>query len=123
MLANLELSGDVPVDAPPSFRDSQFDIILRRQRIRPAEGGGLKVTNLPSRFLNLPDHFEFAGWGTITHIKLDADDRRMGEEILSSSLRGNEKTMGQFVASGLAGNDILGSVFYMLPAVMTVSGV
>jgi hypothetical protein len=89
--------------------------------MRPPEGGGLKLTDLPSRFLNLSNHFEFAGWGSITRIKLDEDDRRRGEEILFNS--GHEKNIGQFVASGLAGNDVLGGVFYTLPAVMTVAGV
>jgi len=114
-------SGNSPADQPPSFRDSQFDIILRRQRMRPPEGGGLKVTDLPSRFLNLSDHFEFAGWGSVTHLKIEQEDRSRGEEMLDNI--GHEKLMGQFVASALAGNDILGGVFYTLPAVMAVSSV
>ncbi|GLB39740.1 putative amino acid permease [Lyophyllum shimeji] len=106
---------------PPSFRDSQFDVILRRQRMRPTEGGGLKLTALPSRFLNLPNDFEFAGWGSVSRITLDKEDQKAGEERLSE-IRG-QSVLGQFTASALAGNAVLGSVFYALPAVVAVSSV
>lgn len=102
---------------PPSFRESQFDIILRRKRPRP----GLKINNVPSRFLNLSHDFEFAGWGSITYLKLTPEDIRCGEEMVRSI--GEQKILGQFLASGLAGNDILGGVFYTLPAVVAVASV
>ena len=105
---------------PPSFRQSQFDIVLRRQRIRPPEGG-LKISDLPSRFLNLSDHFEFAGWGSVTRLKLEAEDITRSEQMLQD-IRGR-RVMGQFVASALAGNDILGGVFYTLPAVFTAANI
>lgn len=106
---------------PPSFRDSQFDIILRRQRIRPREGGGLKLTALPSRFINLTNDFEFAGWGAFMHITLDKEDQKIGGEHLQEIRR--QSILGQFTASALAGNAVLGSVFYALPAVVAVSSV
>jgi hypothetical protein len=81
----------------------------------------LKVTDIPSRFLNLSDHFEFAGWGSVTHIKLKTEDLTKGGEMLQAIE--HQKFMGQFVASALAGNDILGGVFYTLPAVFAVSSV
>jgi hypothetical protein len=102
---------------PPSFRESQFDIILRRQRPRP----GLKINHVPSRFLNLSHDFEFAGWGSITHLQLTPEDLKRGEEMLRS--RTDRRILGQFLASGLAGNDILGGVFYTLPAVVAVASV
>lgn len=104
---------------PPTFGESQYDVILRRQRVRPV--GGLKVPAIPSRFLNLSSDFEFAGWGSISNIKLSADDGIFGEEVVSRAKR--EKVLGQFTASALAGNAVLGSVFYALPAVVVVSGV
>jgi hypothetical protein len=106
---------------PPSFLDSQFDVILRRQRMRPKHGGGLKSTALPSRFLNLTNDFEFAGWGTLTKIELDKEDRQAGEDALEDNRR--KCILGQFTASALAGNAVLGSVFYALPAVVAVSSV
>jgi len=102
---------------PPSFRESQFDIILRRQRPRPA----LKFTNIPSRFINLSNDFEFAGWGSLTCITLAPEDHKCGKEMLHAITR--QRILGQFLASGLAGNDILGGVFYTLPAVIAVASV
>ena len=106
---------------PPSFQDAQFDIILRRQRLRPKEGGGSKFDALPSRFLNLTNKFEFAGWGTLTHLRLVQEDRDSGEAKLKDIRC--QSLLGQFTASALAGNAVLGSVFYALPAVVAVSSV
>lgn len=107
--------------SPPSFHDSRFDVILRRQRMRPKDGGGLKYTALPSRFLNLTNNFEFAGWGTRTKVQLRDEDRKAGEHALDKTRR--RCVLGQFTASALAGNAVLGSVFHALPAVVAVSGV
>jgi hypothetical protein len=106
---------------PPSFRESQFDIILRRQRLRPKDGGGLKLPGVPSRFLNLSSDFEFAGWGSFSKLKLNTEDHRAGEDRLQA-IR-SEKILGQFTASALVGNAVLGGVFYTLPAVVVVSNV
>ncbi|KIJ98669.1 hypothetical protein K443DRAFT_198964, partial [Laccaria amethystina LaAM-08-1] len=54
-----------------SFPDSQFGIILRRQRLRPMDNSGSKnYAGIPSRFINLTISFEFAGWGSVTSLKL-----------------------------------------------------
>ena len=113
----LDISPSPERTNPPSFHESQFDIILRRQRPRP----GLKFTNVPSRFLNLSNEFEFAGWGSLTSCKLTSEDHERGAETLRSVTE--QKILGQFMASGLAGNDILGGVFYTLPAVVAVASV
>ncbi|KAJ7844513.1 amino acid permease-domain-containing protein [Mycena olivaceomarginata] len=74
------------------------------------KGGGLKNTlATSSRFLNLSSDFEFAGWGTFSKLKLTGEDHRVGDERLQH-IRG-------------AGNAVLGSVFYALPAVVAVCGV
>ncbi|KAF7967053.1 hypothetical protein HWV62_35981 [Athelia sp. TMB] len=104
-------------DGPPTFRESQFDIILRRQRPAP----GLKSTTIPSRFLNLSNEFEFAGWGTRTTLQLSPEDHENGQETLQNIA--SSKILGQIMGSGLAGNDILGGVFYTIPAVSAVAGV
>ncbi|KAJ7122407.1 amino acid permease-domain-containing protein [Mycena epipterygia] len=107
---------------PPTFRESQFDIIVRRQRTRPQGGGGLKHPSAPaSRFLNLSRDFEFAGWGSLSKITLTADDHARSEQQRAVTRRA--KLLGQFTATALAGNDVLGGVFYTLPAVLAVSGV
>ncbi|KAH7928884.1 hypothetical protein BV22DRAFT_1030277 [Leucogyrophana mollusca] len=106
---------------PPTFTQSQFDVILRRQRMRPKEGGGLKFTAVPSRFLNLSNDFEFAGWGSFSRVNLTLEDLSHGTETLQEVR--NHAVLGQFTASALAGNDILGGVFYTLPAIAAVSSV
>ncbi|KAJ3557519.1 hypothetical protein NM688_g1433 [Phlebia brevispora] len=111
---------DVPSSAlPPSFESAQFDIILRHQRQRPRGGGGTKFTGVPSRFLHLSNAFEFSGWGTLSNIDLSPDDVSQGQQDVKSSSEAG--SLGQFTASALAGNAVLGSVFYALPAVVAVS--
>lgn len=108
--------------SPPSFRDSQFGIVLRRQRLRPADNSGLKNSDAyPSRFIHLSNTFEFAGWGSVTRLKLPGDALRAGTARVEALREG--QVLGQFTASALAGNAVLGSVFYALPAVVAVGGV
>ncbi|KAJ7054822.1 amino acid permease-domain-containing protein [Mycena amicta] len=108
-------------EAPPSFTESRFDIILRRQRQRPPDGGGIKQPLVPaSRFLNLSASFEFAGWGSLTRLKLTTEEHSSGERRLQEIRRG--RVLGQWLGAALPGNAVLGSVFYALPAVVAVSG-
>ncbi|KAL4061674.1 amino acid permease-domain-containing protein [Scleroderma citrinum] len=104
---------------PPTFDKSNFAIILRRQRVR--SGGEPKFTTSPSRFLNLTNDFEFAGWGTISKIALTPDEISHGNDALTSQR--SQQVLGLFEASALAANDVLGGVFYTLPSVFAVSGV
>ncbi|KAF9260746.1 AAAP amino acid permease [Marasmius fiardii PR-910] len=102
--------------------ESQFDIVLRRQRrVRPKGEHPLKTTGVPSRFLNLTNDFEIAGWGTFQRLQLEPDDREVGLRRLEDLK--NAKILGQFTASAVAGNAVLGSVFYALPAVVAVAGI
>ncbi len=94
-------------------------MILRRQRKRRKDS--VKVTTVPSRFLNLSNDFEFAGWGSVVHTKLTAEDELAGKTRVTS-LR-EQKVLGQYTATALAGNAVLGSVFYALPAVAAVASV
>lgn len=50
---------DESINAPPSFAESQFATILRRQRPRDT---ALKISNVPTRYPNLTRDFEFAGY-------------------------------------------------------------
>lgn len=105
-----------------SGHDAQHDIILRCQRNRPLDNSGLKNhTGIPSRFINLPNAFEFAGWGSTSRVKLTHADREAGEGAIAKRKRA--KVLGQFTAAALAGNAVLGSVFYAFPAVIVVAGV
>lgn len=96
-------------------------MILRRQRTRLPYGEGVKSTAIPSRFFHSPNTFEFSGWGTLSQIELEQPDLVKGEEDVQDARRAI--TLGQFTASALAGNAVLGSVFYALPAVVAVAGV
>ncbi|KAJ7035940.1 amino acid permease-domain-containing protein [Mycena alexandri] len=88
---------------PPTFRESQFDIILRRQRTRPRDAT-----------------FEFAGWGSFSKLKLTTEDHTVGEERLHRIRRA--QLLGQFTGTALPGTAVLGGVFYTLPAVVAVCG-
>ncbi|KAK0223656.1 AAAP amino acid permease [Armillaria fumosa] len=77
--------------------------------------------SFPSRFLNLSSEFEFAGWGSFAQFTLDAEERDAGESRVRSAR--DAEVLGQFTASALAGNAVLGSVFYALPAVVAVSSI
>ncbi|KAK7045022.1 Aaap amino acid permease [Favolaschia claudopus] len=113
-----------PTGNPPSFHDSQFDVILRRQRMRPQGGGGLKdtlISSTQSRFLNLSSDFEFAGWGTFSRISLTEEDHRVGAQRMHNVQ--SARLLGEFIGAAPSGNAVLGSVFYALPAVVAVSGV
>ena len=98
---------------------AQFDIVLRRQRTRTS--GEPKFKAAPSRFLNLTDDFEFAGWGSIFRITLSQDDLSHGHNAFLALP--NQRMLGQFTASALAANDVLGGVFYTIPNVFAISGV
>ena len=71
--------------------------------------------------MNLTNDFEFAGWGSISHLKLTPEDICQGE-VQQGSFR-EQQVLGQFTASALAANDILGGVFYTLPSVVAVAGI
>lgn len=110
------------MEGPPSFRDAQFATILRRQRLRPVDNSGLKnYPAFPSRFIHLTDSFEFAGWGSITRLKLSEEAYRAGQARIDATKASG--LLGQFMASAVVGNDVLGGVFYTVPAVATAAGV
>lgn len=52
---------------------------------------------------------------------LSEEDVAVGQSSLESLKR--RRVLGQFTASALAGNDVLGSVFYAFPAVVEQGGV
>ncbi|KAG2134799.1 amino acid permease-domain-containing protein [Suillus clintonianus] len=87
-----------------------------------SSGNSSSRTNaVPSRFLNLTNDFEFAGWGSIFHLTLAPEDICQGE--VERKFFREQQVLGQFTASALAANDILGGVFYTLPSVVAVAGV
>ncbi len=112
---------DITSIHPPSFAESQFDVILRRQRVRFRKHNGLKVTTTPSRFVHICDHSEFAGWGSVSYLDLTPEDISSGEAICKADTEA--PIIGPWTASAVAANDVCGSVFYAFPAVVAVAGV
>jgi hypothetical protein len=107
---------------PPSFRDSQFATILRRQRLRPLDNSGLKnYPTFPSRFIHLTNSFEFAGWGAVIRLVLPDEACKAGKARVDAAKA--DRALGQFMASAVVGNAVLGGVFYTIPAVAAVAGV
>ncbi len=104
---------------PPSFAQSQFDVILRRQVCRQTHSGALKLNAAPSRFLNLSNKFEFAGWGNVSYLELSPQDLQTGDNLICKERDG--PVLGEWMASAVAANDVLGSVFYALPPLFAVS--
>jgi len=57
----------------------------------------------------------------MSRIKLSKDDHEAGDRALNTTRRA--QVLGQFTASALAGNAVLGSVFYALPPVVAIASV
>ncbi|KAF9230840.1 amino acid permease-domain-containing protein [Melanogaster broomeanus] len=106
----------------PTSIDTEL-IVIRPHTLEAAQTTTceLKFKAVPSRFLNLSNDFEFAGWGSIFRIELSQDDLSHGNNTLRDLRR--KQVLGQFGASALAANDILGGVFYTIPTVFAISGV
>ncbi|KAJ3576426.1 hypothetical protein NP233_g441 [Leucocoprinus birnbaumii] len=71
--------------------------------------------------LRLAASFEFTGWGSKSRLSLSEEDTAAGQKDVEAIKAG--KVLGQFTASAIAGNAVLGSVFYALPAVVAVGGI
>ena len=57
----------------------------------------------------------------MTSLKLTDEDRDAGKAQIERMNK--RRVLGQFTASALAGNDILGGIFYVIPAVVGVGGI
>src|SRR5258707_7789157 len=92
---NLASGEENSATKPPSFSNSQFATILRRQRLRPPDNSGIKhYPTFPSRFIHLTNSFEFAWWGSVTRLKLSDEDYRAGKARIEASK--TSKSLGQF---------------------------
>jgi hypothetical protein len=105
--------------APPSPTESPLYTITRNQHSRLTHR--LKFTSEPSAFQSLSNDWEFAGWGKTEYIHLsdqeiEAARQRRAQEV-------EQRVLGQWTASAIAGNDVVGSPIYSIPAVVAVSSV
>lgn len=90
----------------------QFSIILRRQRTRTL--GKPKFKAVPSRFLNLSDDFEFAGWGSIFRIALSREDLSH-VALVSAALLLLDFAATAVVSAATASSYLAGEVALSLP--------
>jgi hypothetical protein len=100
----------------PASESTQLDVIYRR--VRKPE---IKSDYMPSRFTHLPNTWEFSEWGEMELLTLSEEDMTAGYDDVKAIK--DAKVLGQFTASALAGNIVLGSVFYALPQVFAVGGI
>ncbi|KDQ14961.1 hypothetical protein BOTBODRAFT_65898 [Botryobasidium botryosum FD-172 SS1] len=94
---------------PPSFAQSEFETIIRRQRTRLPHKLKLPHSRPPPRALHM-----FAGWGSMSYVELTPAE-------LTPRAPPKVSLMGQLRASSISGNGVVGSVFYAFPAVAAAS--
>ncbi|KDN50796.1 hypothetical protein RSAG8_01294, partial [Rhizoctonia solani AG-8 WAC10335] len=100
---------------PPSFAQSEFETIIRRQKV----DGLHKLVPTPSRFPRIANEWEFSGWGKVLYIEIKGEQLKEAHQRISEP----EVQMGQFRSSSISGNGVVGSVFYAFPAVAAVASI
>ncbi|KAI5477825.1 amino acid transmembrane transporter [Pseudohyphozyma bogoriensis] len=124
----------------PSYAESQFDTIIRRQRIRAHPGalkiphhqlGRIKSSDDPSSSSHDPSanppktrhEHEFSGWGSMSYLDIPHDEversRRKWEEEERKEGKGR---LEAWMATGVAGVAVAGSPFYAFPPLVAVAG-
>ncbi|KAH9970461.1 amino acid permease-domain-containing protein [Russula compacta] len=103
---------------PPSFAQSEFYTIVRRQR-RERGGDSLKMKVSHSRVPQLNTEWEFSGWGSMRYLDISLEDQRDAEQRLSAP----REVLGHLSAMSVSGNDVSGSVFYAFPLVFAAAGI
>ncbi|KAI9280283.1 amino acid permease-domain-containing protein [Umbelopsis sp. AD052] len=98
---------------PPSFAESEFQTIQRRQ-VKRLGTNLLKWSETPSRYPTLSNEWEFAGWGSTYYMELEQSDINVQRE--------DKKLIGQWRATSISGNDLIASVLYSLGPCMVQAG-
>ncbi|CAO3664430.1 unnamed protein product [Umbelopsis ramanniana] len=98
---------------PPSFAESEFQTIQRRQ-VKRLGSNLLKWSETPSRYPTLSNEWEFAGWGSTYYMELEQSDINVQRE--------EKKLIGQWRATSISGNDLIASVLYSLGPCMVQAG-
>ncbi|TKA55927.1 hypothetical protein B0A53_01626 [Rhodotorula sp. CCFEE 5036] len=135
----------------PSYAESEWIEIIRRQRARTGTGALKLPRNTSSSAAPSPapgspnpnpdvgqtypplaskgppqlaNEWEFSGWGSVRFLELDAD------EIEAAARRRDEEkkrdghdSLGAWLASGVAGVAVAGSPLYAFPSLVAVAGV
>ncbi|KAI9304827.1 amino acid permease-domain-containing protein, partial [Cunninghamella echinulata] len=101
---------------PPSFAESEFQHIRHRQ-IDRSNPSMLKYSSVPSRFPNLNNQWEFAGWGSVYYMELNNSNKDHHPRQQQQ-----QHSLGLFRATSIAGNDVIASVLYSSGPVFVLSG-
>ncbi|KAI9449880.1 amino acid permease-domain-containing protein [Russula earlei] len=104
----------------PSFAQSEFYTIVRRQR-RQRDSEGLEMKVPHSRVPHLNAEWEFSGWGSMRYLDITPEDRRDAGTRLSAPR--DSEVLGYLSAISVSGNDVSGSVFYAFPLVFAAAGI
>ncbi|KAI8343476.1 amino acid permease-domain-containing protein [Chlamydoabsidia padenii] len=101
----------------PSFAESQFQHIRYRQidRTNPTV---LKYSSCPSRYPNLSNDWEFAGWGNIYYVELQDKQK----EYKESRTKHLASLLGPLRATSISGNDLVASVLYSVGPCIVQAG-
>ncbi|KAG8746440.1 hypothetical protein FRC11_012703, partial [Ceratobasidium sp. 423] len=111
-----DIESGVDNQPPPTFAQSEFETIIRRQRV----GGpnGYKFIPTP-RFPRVGNEWEFSGWGKVSYTEINDEQLKEAHQRIIEP----ETEMGQFRASSISGNGVVGSVFYAFPAVAAAASI
>ncbi|CEP18733.1 hypothetical protein [Parasitella parasitica] len=100
---------------PPSFAESEFHQIQKTQNTR--QQNLLKWSSVPSRYPNLSNAWEFAGWGSTYYLEIEQSDLDLYQQEVAK-----KPTIGQWRATSIAGNDLIASVLYSVGPCVVQSG-
>lgn len=125
----------------PSYGESQYETIIRRQRIR-SNPNALKIPHRDltkiisnddnendfsppaSLFPEVLHEFDFAGWGSFSYLEVSAEDITSSTEVESRATRSRgDGVLNTWTATGVAGAAVAGSPFYVFPALVGVAGI
>ncbi|PHZ08872.1 uncharacterized protein RHIMIDRAFT_241093 [Rhizopus microsporus ATCC 52813] len=115
-ISNTENDQNTLLHPPPSFAESEFYQIKMRQ-LKKRRGYALKGTNIPSRYPNLSNLWEFAGWGSTYYVEIEPSDIEQYEKESKT-----KTAIGQWRATSIAGNDLIASVLYSIGPCAVQSG-
>ncbi|KAL5635173.1 hypothetical protein ACGC1H_003014 [Rhizoctonia solani] len=110
-----DIESGIESQPPPSFAQSEFETIIRRQKV----DGHHKLVPTPSRFPRIAKEWEFSGWGKVLYIEIKDEQLEAAHQRMSEP----EVQMGQFRSSSISGNGVVGSIFYAFPAVAAVASI
>ncbi|CAO3619769.1 unnamed protein product [Mucor fragilis] len=114
-MSTIPTERDISSLPPPSFAESEFHQIQKTQNTR--QKNLLKWSDVPSRYPNLSNAWEFAGWGSTYYMEIEQSDIDVYHQELAK-----KPTIGQWRATSIAGNDLIASVLYSIGPCVVQSG-